>query len=122
MAKHVLVIEDDEAYGRLVQRMLESAGYIVTTAKDFATAMPIIESAVPLDVLVTDINLPTDTPHGLSIGMMAKSKRPRLGVVFITGAYDPAKFALYAPNYQVVRKPFTTQEIVEAIIQSTGGD
>jgi DNA-binding NtrC family response regulator len=122
MAKHVLVIEDDEAYGRLVRRMLEGAGFAVTTAKDFATAMPIIESTAPLDVLVTDVNLLIDTPHGLSIGMMAKSKRPRLGIVFITGAYDPAKFALYAPDFRVVRKPFTAQEIVDAINQSLGED
>ena len=121
MTRHILVVEDDEAYSRLVKRMLEAAGYRVTTASNFATALPIIEGNEHVDLLLADINMPSGTPHGLSIGLMAESKRHSLKVVYMSGSVDPAQIARFAPHAKLLRKPFTSQDMLAAI-KTTLGD
>lgn len=123
MAKHILVVEDDDDYRTLVRRILEAAGFRVTTAQDFNAAMKVIESTEPLDLLLTDVNLPLKTPHGLAIGLMTKSKRPGLPTIYMTGAFDPVKFAELTQGSAVVQKPFSAADLVAAInraLQSPG--
>lgn len=120
-AKHIVVVEDDELYLRLVQHMLEAAGFRVTTAKDFVTALPVIEGSEHVDVLLADINMPPGTPHGLAIGLMAESKRQGLKIIYMTGAADPAQIARFAPNALVLSKPFTSEQLL-AIVRTALGD
>ena len=79
--KHILVVEDDDAYARLVRRMLEAEGFRVTMAKDFVTALPVIEGSDEVDLLLADVNLPPGTPHGVSIGLMAEGRRRGLKTI-----------------------------------------
>ncbi|HKT18100.1 MAG TPA: response regulator [Stellaceae bacterium] len=113
--KHILVVEDDEAYARLVRRMLEAEGYRVTIAKDFVTALPIIEGSDEVDLLLADINLPPGTPHGLSIGLMAEARRRDLKTVYMSGSIDTGAISRFAPHAKVLRKPFTAAELSAAI-------
>ena len=53
---------------------------------------------------------------------MENPSRRLITIVFIIGAYDPAKFALQAADFRVVRKPFAAHEIVDAINQSLVDD
>ena len=120
MTRHILVVEDDEAYGRVLKRLLEAAGYRVTTASDFTTALPIIEGSETVDLLLADINMPSGTPHGLSIGLMAESKRQGLKIIYMSGSVDPAKIARFAPNAKILRKPFPAAEMIAAIKSELG--
>lgn len=115
MPKHILVVDDDDDYRTLVRRMLEAAGFRVTTAQDFNSAMKVIEGAEPLDLLLTDVNLPPQTPHGLVIGLMTKTKRPDLQTIYMTGAFDPVKFAELTQGSAVLQKPFSATELVAAV-------
>ncbi|HEY6463935.1 MAG TPA: EAL domain-containing protein, partial [Polyangiaceae bacterium] len=53
----MLVVDDDDALARAVKRILEGAGYVVTTAQDGASAIETVQRA-PFDVIVSDINMP----------------------------------------------------------------
>jgi CheY-like chemotaxis protein len=119
---HILVVEDDEAYRRLVERMLEGSGFKVTTAGDFAAAMTVIDGPDPIDLLLTDIGMPAGTPHGVSIGSIARLKRSNLKLIYMSGGYDPTDFALYAENSTILRKPFTAAALIEAVRDSIAKD
>jgi CheY-like chemotaxis protein len=122
-AKHILVVEDDAAFRRLVARMLAGAGFKVTLAEDFRAAMQILDGADAIDLLLADIGLPQGTPHGLSLGCAARVHRPALKVLFMTGDQDPAKFALYAPETTaVLAKPFTAEQLVAAVTSILGSE
>ncbi|HUZ72390.1 MAG TPA: response regulator [Stellaceae bacterium] len=115
-AKHVLVVDDDAAYRRIVARMLVGAGFKVTVAEDFRAAMRVIDGSDPVDLLLTDIGLPLGTPHGLSLGSVARVQHPALKVLFMTGDQDPAKFALFAPeSTSVLAKPFDAEALIAAV-------
>ena len=115
MPQHILVVEDEEAYAQVVKKMLEGAGFHVSTAKDFVSALHIVEGSAPIDLLLADVNMPVGTPHGLSIALMAGSKREDLKIVYMTGSVDPAQIAQYAPSARLLRKPFTTQQLLDTV-------
>ena len=54
----VLVVEDDEEVRGTVVDMLSDLGYRVLKAKDAQSALAIIESGVPIDLLFTDVVMP----------------------------------------------------------------
>jgi len=87
MRKSVLLIEDDEAYRYSLAKQLEAAGFDVVDMADSLCALTWLDTKPKLDLLIADIRLPQDTPHGFSFARMARLKQPRLSVLFIT-AYD----------------------------------
>ncbi|NIA15302.1 MAG: response regulator [Nitrospiraceae bacterium] len=60
-AKHVLVVDDDEAVRSLVSHMLSREGFQVTTATDGAEALALFvnggNALDPVDLLLTDVNM-----------------------------------------------------------------
>jgi hypothetical protein len=57
----VLVVDDEEAVRRFVERVLRGAGYDTTTADDGTQALQLAESSGPFDIVVTDVMMPTMT-------------------------------------------------------------
>ena len=120
VARHILVVEDDESYRRIIVHMLERAGFRVTGAADFAAAMAVLDSAEEIDLLLSDIGMPPGTPHGFSIGSVAQRRRQTLKLLYMTGAYDPTEFALFSEDTALLRKPFTTDELLKAVETALG--
>ena len=54
----ILVVEDDPEVRSTVTDLLRELGYKVLTAKDAASAVPILESGVHIDLLFTDVVMP----------------------------------------------------------------
>ncbi len=78
----VLLVEDDEVIRATTAEMLQACGYVVVdaaSAEDAATAL----QTVPIDVLVTDVNLPGAS--GPAFAARARDLRPGVGIVFATG-------------------------------------
>src|SRR5271169_487188 len=55
--RSVLVVDDDDAFARAVQKTLERAGFEVIVAENGTAAVQTITSR-PFDVIVTDIQMP----------------------------------------------------------------
>jgi DNA-binding response OmpR family regulator len=117
---HILVVEDDAAWLGAVRRMLEHAGHEVSPFADYRGALELIESRVAVDLLLTDIQLPEGTPHGLSLARMARAKRRGLPVLLMTG--DPDLAAQVDEDLgAALIKPFTA-ELLSAAIAATMRD
>jgi DNA-binding response OmpR family regulator len=115
MTRHVLVVEDDDAFRRLVVRMLVARGFEVVEAGDFGVAAKIVESDQPLDLLLTDIGMPGGTPHGVSIARFAQLRRKGLKVLFMTGGADAKEIVLLGQDEAVLQKPFSRAELADAV-------
>ena len=114
---HILIVEDDAAWLKVVQAMLERAGHRVSGFPDYRGALELIESTDSIDLLLTDIQLPTDTPHGLSLARMAKLRRRRLPIMFMTG--DPELAELVDDDLGLTLiKPFSRTLLLEAVART----
>jgi len=113
--KHILIVDDDAFYRDLVLWILEDAGFQVTAAEDFSTAIKVIEGDQRVHLLLADVQMPIGTPNGVAISRMARLRRHKLPIIYMTGFYDPARLRAVEPDIAVLSKPFTGQNLLRMV-------
>ena len=111
--EQVLVVDDEWWVRAFIRVGLEEAGFAVTEAEDAATALAAVD-AMPVRVLVTDLNL-GGGPDGLALAAAARRRRPDLRVVYVSG--DPDRFhrRTLGTWERFVPKPFPVGTVVRAV-------
>jgi CheY-like chemotaxis protein len=82
----VLIVDDEEPIRRFVERALRDARYEIHTAPDGPSALALVASGRPVDVLVTDLMMPGMTGDELARRM--RQSEPSLKVLYLTGFSD----------------------------------
>jgi CheY-like chemotaxis protein len=85
----VLVVEDDDEVRSTVVDMLSDLGYRVLKARDAQSALAIIESGVPIDLLFTDVVMPGPL-RSPDLAIKARERIPTIAVLFTSGYTDNA--------------------------------
>ncbi|WLA74209.1 PAS domain S-box protein [Bradyrhizobium diazoefficiens] len=85
----ILVVEDDEEVRESAVALLSDLGYRVLKAKDGASAMGVIESGLPIDLLFTDVVMPGPV-RSPDLARTAKERLPNLAVLFTSGYTENA--------------------------------
>ena len=110
----ILIAEDNPAVREFIARSLSSAGYRVETAVDGQQALDILANE-KFDVLVSDIVMPN--VDGIALAMKATRLFPSLRVVMVSGYAQERMRAhnLDALVHKIIAKPFSLEEICEAV-------
>jgi PAS domain S-box-containing protein len=103
----VLVVDDNDALRSVMTEVVKELGYRFLEAPDATTAVPILKSAQPIDLLLTDVGLPII--NGRQLAEIARQHRPDLKVLYVTGYASTAavRREYLAPGMEVLAKPFT---------------
>ncbi|MBF6029023.1 PAS domain-containing protein [Pseudomonas sp. P115] len=103
----VVVVEDDSAVRMLVVNVLDELGYTAHQAADARTALPLLESDLRVDLLVTDVGLPG--MNGRQLAEIARQHRPGLRVLFMTGYAEKAaeRQGFLEDGMDMIAKPFS---------------
>ena len=103
----VVVVEDDPAVRMLVVNVLDELGYTAHQAADARAALPLLESDLRVDLLVTDVGLPG--MNGRQLAEIARQHRPGLRVLFMTGYAEKAaeRQGFLEDGMDMVAKPFS---------------
>jgi DNA-binding response OmpR family regulator len=109
----VLIVEDDDAFGYAVSRYLKSKGYKVILAPGSLAALRELDNE-NIDVVVVDVALRPNEPHGLSLGRMIVTQKPRVPVLFVTGRADLIELDGHPPG-DVLYKPIDFGELAHKI-------
>jgi CheY-like chemotaxis protein len=88
-AETILVAEDDAEVRSTVVETLRDLGYRVLTANDAASALTVIESGVPIDLLFTDVVMP-GTLKSPELARKARERLPGVAVLFTSGYTENA--------------------------------
>jgi PAS domain S-box-containing protein len=80
----VLVVEDDEEVRATVVEMLADLGYRVLKAVDAQSALNVIESGIPIDMLFTDVVMPGSLKSP-ELARKARERMPEIAVLFTSG-------------------------------------
>lgn len=106
----ILVVEDDEEVRATVTEMLRDMGYNVLTAKDAASAVPVLESGVKIDLLFTDVVMPGPL-RSPELARKAKERLPGLAVLFTSGYTENAIVhgGRLDPGVNLLTKPYSRQ-------------
>jgi PAS domain S-box-containing protein len=112
----VLVAEDDEAVRETVVALLNDLGYRVLKAKDAQSALSIIESGMPIDLLFTDVVMP-GTLKSTELARKARERIPHLAVLFTSGYSQDAisNSGRLDENVELLSKPYTRDALARKL-------
>ena len=113
----VLLVEDDPAVRAQTARLLQAMGCRVQQAEDAQAAMTALTSDVPLDLMMTDMQLPYGL-DGEELAAAAVTLRPDLKVLFTSGRLDDAGAPARRLPANFVAKPFGRARLAEALLES----
>jgi CheY-like chemotaxis protein len=95
--------------------VLSDLGYQALEAADGPSALEILRSSAPIDLLITDVGLPG--LNGRQVADAARRHRPSLQVLFMTGYAENAAVAggFLEPGMAMITKPFALETLASRI-------
>lgn len=116
----IALVEDEAPVRVALDRVLRLADYDVLAYASGEQFLSELASALP-DCALLDVHLPGLT--GIDVQKQLRSRQVRLPVVFITASEDPAidRDALEAGCLRVLRKPFSSDELLASIATAMRG-
>jgi len=111
----VLYVEDEPVLRELVAIILEDAGFEVVTAENGVAAFHALDDqGEPFCALITDINLGAGL-DGWAVAKHGRELNRTLPVIYVTGESGHHWQAEGVPHSLLLKKPFTSKQILEAI-------
>ncbi|MBI3169732.1 MAG: response regulator transcription factor [Chloroflexi bacterium] len=109
---HILVIDDEAPLRKTLARILQQAGFDVTTAESAEQGLDYLKSS-PFDMVLTDLRMPG--MHGMEALKLIHSNYPSLPVVLFTAQPDvnSAVEALRHGATDYLLKPIKPEAIIE---------
>jgi len=122
LGETVLIIDDEPSVRMLVADALADLGYACIEASDGPSGLKILQSRKRVDLLITDVGLPGGL-NGRQVADAARSLRPELRILFITGYAENAvlNHGHIQHGMEVLTKPFAIDELgrrVATLLQS----
>jgi FixJ family two-component response regulator len=119
-ADRVIAVVDDEAPVRVaLGRLVRLAGYKVVAYASGEDFLSSLAEALP-DCVILDVHMPQRS--GLDVQLQLHADNVELPIVFITASDDAAlgRTALEAGAVRLLRKPFSNEDLLEAIDAALG--
>jgi two-component system response regulator MprA len=121
----ILVVDDEAAVRRALNRALRLEGYEVELAADGAEALRLLEDGAQPDVVLLDLLMPG--VDGLEVCRRLRRSGSRLPVLMLTARAEVSDrvSGLDAGADDYLAKPFALQELlarVRALLRRSGGD
>ena len=111
-SKHrVLIVDDDSEFRRSLKRILQKAGYHVSSASNGSQASEMLNKRV-YPLILLDLHMPGKS--GLELLSEVKEKSPESKVIMMTvdGSVDNYSEAMSAGAFAVLHKPVKMKKIL----------
>lgn len=118
--REVLIVEDDREVRELLCQALCDDGFPCQSACNATQALHLLRSPQPIALLISDVGLPG--MNGRQLAEIARTLRPNLPVLFITGYAETAmsREGFLAPGMQLICKPFELNQLSQRVAQMLG--
>lgn len=108
----ILVVDDEQPIRELLRWMLGDAGHIVYEAAEGREALAFLRTNQPVDIVLSDINMPG--MDGIELSNCVGAEWPQLPVLLISGRPPPAGVRAF------IAKPFRWDVLANAIAALAG--
>jgi PAS domain S-box-containing protein len=111
----ILLVEDEEPVRDLTETVLTSYGYKVVVTQDPEHALAIAESGLQIQLVLTDVVMPSMSGRELVRKLMAK--HPHLRVLYMSGYTDDiiTSGGVLEPGLAFLQKPFTPATLAQKV-------
>lgn len=116
--EHLLLIEDDLTYSKIIRRFLEKNGYLVSYTSKLKEGITLIQKE-KIDLVITDYRLPDGT--GMEVLEYVVATKSRIPVILITNYSDirTAVRAIKIGAFEYITKPINPDELLLSIKEAT---
>ncbi len=112
----VLIVEDDEQLRVLAESVLREDGHTVIAAAAGDGAQALLDKKESIDVLFVDLTLGGDLEAGLKLAQSARAARPKLSILYTTGAgVNAGMKAMFTEPYLFLPKPYTVEQLTKSV-------
>ena len=117
--KTVLVVDDDPAFCELIQEILRGRRYQVLTAHNGLEAVEWTKHG-HIDLILMDVRMPLFSGYWYCSVFKKKKNTCNIPIVMVSGMLDEdgVKKARLAGACACVKKPFSCQELLDAVEQN----
>jgi twitching motility two-component system response regulator PilH len=116
MAKTILIVDDNHNERSRLEKLLSSAGYMVTTAENGQQAVDTAKRNKP-DAILMDVNMPVMDGFAATRALRGDNNTKAIPVVLVTAKDQKADKAwgqmLGAAGY--VTKPYTDEQVLSQV-------
>jgi len=120
----VLIVDDSSVMRKIVERALRQTGLQLAKVYEASTGAEGLDvlAATPVDLVLTDINMPAMDGLEFLRRLRAQDLAPRVPVVMITteSSEEHVKQAIVAGAQAYLRKPFTAEQVKERVLPLLG--
>jgi CheY-like chemotaxis protein len=111
----ILLVEDEEAVRDLTETVLSSYGYRVVVTQDPEHAQSIVASGLPINLVLTDVVMPSMSGRELARKLMTKI--PNLRVLYMSGYTDDivSSGGILETGLAFLQKPFTPALLAQKV-------
>jgi CheY-like chemotaxis protein len=112
----VLVVDDDEDIREFAASVLRDAGYAVCEAADGRSALELLRTEQPFDLLLTDVLMPGGMT-GREVAGEARARRGGIPVLYASGYAPDAllRDGRLEPHESFVAKPYSADELLQSV-------
>jgi CheY-like chemotaxis protein len=110
----VLLVEDEPLVRMLLAEELREVGLTVVEAASAGEALSFLSVADPVDVVVTDIQMPGGM-DGLELADQIRQTHPAIPIVLTSGNPPPVNLSQVGP---FLMKPYSLNQAVEVVVAS----
>jgi len=116
MSKNIVVAEDFNVSRKIIVSVLSKAGYNVLEAVDGQEAEVMFDGR-PVDLLITDYNMPRLNGAELIKKVRANEKYPYLPILLLTTEVNEQKIQLALDENITgwIKKPFQTEDFLKVV-------
>lgn len=112
MPAHIVLVHDDPEFLEHASTALRLATYDVAAFPGSMEALRALEGAETVELLITRVQFPAGTPHGIALVRMARQRRPGLKVIF-TAREEMGEFT--EDLGELIPHPVSIPDLVETV-------
>jgi len=110
----ILVVDDEEAIRRMMEKMLWNSGYTVLNASSAVEALSICEGkSHTLQLVVTDVAMPGMS--GFDLAEQISERWPNIRVLFMSGCANDLSVRRQLFERPMLAKPFTRDDLANKV-------
>ena len=120
--QRILLVDDDTALREALRICLEAVGYQCAEAQDGSAARDWLKEGHPVDLIVTDHQMPRVNGMELIKGLKGDVHTESIPIIFYSGKLSPELKvqAIQAGSYAVLEKPFSLEAFLALVSQVCG--
>lgn len=109
----VLIVEDEPIVRFYESELAEGAGFLTLMASNADEAIRELEGPIDVKILLTDVSMP-GAMDGIELASLVRERWPDVRIVVASGHVDSVEGDGQS-QIVYVRKPFTPQQLIDAL-------